>query len=146
MTNVLATELTLQAEESHQVDWGTVGSTVFTGLAVVFLILIILVVILWGMGKIMSLLTGENKKRKVNKVKDTVEIPEPSVFPGLVTTDDQTEDENDEEIIAVISAAIAAYGAADGKNYRIAHIKKKRVDAGASKWAMAGISENTRQF
>lgn len=55
------------------------------------------------------------------------------------------EDENDDEVIAVISAAIAAYTAGDGKTYAIKRIKRADKQPRSS-WGNAGVNENTRSF
>ena len=55
------------------------------------------------------------------------------------------EDENDDEVIAVISAAIAAYTAGDGKTYAIKRIKRAEKQPRSS-WGNAGVNENTRSF
>lgn len=119
-----------------QEDWGYVGAVVITGLVVVFIILIILVGILWLLGKIMG---GTGKKKPVKE-----EI-KPVVQTAPVAVVEEEEETDDEELIAVISAAIAAYSAADGKQYRITSVKKKEK-ALRSGWGVAGITENTRPF
>ena len=68
--------------------------------------------------------------------------------PVTVTAPAEAEseyDEDDSEIIAVIAAAIAAYGEADGKQYKIASVKRKEK-ALRGNWSAAGIHENTRPF
>lgn len=121
-------------------------STLITGLVVVFLILIILVVILWGMGKLLNLKI--NKKPKAAKAA-TAPVPAPApaaTAPApVMQTEEEYIDEDDSEIIAVIAAAIAAYGEAEGKEYRIASVRK-RDRSQRSSWSAAGISENTRPF
>ena len=55
----------------------------------------------------------------------------------------------DEEIVAVISAAVAAFSEQDGKNYSIKSItpvRRQKTQTARSAWANAGIFENTRQF
>ena len=119
-------------------------STLITGLIVVFLILIILVAILWGMGKLLNL----NIKKKP---KASAPAPKPASAPAAVPAPapaqpvEEYYDEDDSEIIAVIAAAIAAYGESEGKQYRIASVRK-RDRSQRSNWSAAGISENTRPF
>ena len=132
--------------EAIKVDgnWGTVWSTVVTGIVVVFLILAILVFLLWCMGKIFSTISKSAEKKKAaaaaSAAKAVTETPAPAAVP-----EEEYEDEDDCEIIAVISAAIAAYGEAEGKRYNITSVKK-RDKAVRSPWSMAGISDNTRGF
>lgn len=116
-------------------------STLVTGLIVVFLILVILVIFLWGLGKVMNL-------KKKSKAKETESDPEKAAAPVVRAApieEDEYEEEDDGEIIAVIAAAVAAYGEAEGKQYKIASVRK-REKALRSNWSAAGISENTRPF
>lgn len=125
----------LSAEGSQ--DWGIIGSTVVTGIVVVFLILAILV----GFLSLMGMILGGRKKSAPSA--PAAERPA-AAAPVVNTIEDEAEDyEDDGEIIAVISAAIAAYGETEGKQYRIASVKK-RDRAVRSGWSAAGIAENTR--
>ena len=132
----LASEVTekapLRPAENMDMVWSTVG----TGLAVVFSILVILVLILTLMGKIMG---GTGKKKK--------DEPEPvaMVVPVVSPDSEIADDYDDEELIAVISAAVAAYGEAEGKQYRVIGVRKKEK-ALRSGWSSAGIVDNTRPF
>ncbi|MDE7233966.1 MAG: OadG family protein [Ruminiclostridium sp.] len=125
----------LSAEGSQ--DWGIIGSTVVTGIVVVFLILAILVGFLSLMGMILQ------GKKKSAPSAPAAEKPAAAAPVVNKIEDEAEEDEDDGEIIAVISAAIAAYGEAEGKQYRIASVKK-RDRAVRSGWSAAGIAENTR--
>ena len=121
-------------------------STLITGIIVVFLILVILVAILWGMGKLLNI----KIKRKPKAAKAA---PAPAPAPAAVAAPasapvapaEEYYDDDDSEIIAVIAAAIAAYGDSEGKQYRIASVRK-RDRSQRSNWSAAGISENTRPF
>ena len=122
-------------------------STLITGLVVVFLILVILVAILWGMGKLLNLKI-QKKPKAAKAAPAPAPAPAPTApAPAPVQTAETEEDfdEDDSEIIAVIAAAIAAYGEAEGKEYRIASVRKRDVPR-RSNWSAAGISENTRPF
>lgn len=117
--------------------WGLVGSTVVTGIVVVFLALAILIGFLYLMGAII----GRKKKPKAEKTEAAVQS---TPAPEAVTID-EADDEDDSEVIAVISAAIAAYSEADGKQYRITSVKK-REKTQRSGWSAAGVIENTKGF
>lgn len=125
----------LSAEGS--LDWGIVGSTVVTGIVVVFLILAILV----GFLSLMGMILGGRKKSAPSAPAAEKPAASAPVVNQIETVAEEEED--DGEIIAVISAAIAAYGEAEGKQYRIASVKK-RDRAVRSGWSAAGIAENTR--
>lgn len=118
-------------------------STLVTGLVVVFLILILLVIVLWALGKVMNI---KRKPKNIEKT-EAASVPAASAVPvqeAAVEAADEYE-EDDGEIIAVIAAAIAAYGESEGKQYKIASVKRKEK-ALRSNWASAGIAENTRPF
>ena len=117
-------------------------STLITGLIVVFLILVILVAFLWAMGKLLNL--NIKKKPKAAKAAPTP-APAPAPAAPAPMPVEEYADEDDSEIIAVIAAAIAAYGERDGKQYRIASVKRQDRSQRSS-WSAAGISENTRPF
>lgn len=115
-------------------DWGIVGSTVVTGIVVVFLILAILV----GFLSLIGYILGQKKKAS-----ETAAVTAPPPAPAPIVRQEETDEEDDNELIAVISAAIAAYGEAEGKQYRVVGVKK-RDKALRSGWSAAGIAENTR--
>lgn len=117
-------------------------ATLVTGLVVVFLILILLVIVLWALGKIMNIKPKPKKSAQDEAPKASVPAPAPVPMPVPEVIE---EDEDDDEIIAVIAAAIAAYGESEGKQYRIASVKRKEK-AVRSSWGAAGIVENTRPF
>lgn len=124
-------------------NWGLIGSTVITGVVIVFLILAILIFFLWAMGKIFQ--TIENSKKKKAEENALVIAVAPAVSEAQTDEAEIYEENDDDEIIAVISAAIAAYGEAEGKQYRICGIKK-REKSQRSGWSAAGIAENMRSF
>lgn len=116
-------------------------STLVTGLVVVFLILILLVIVLWALGKIMNIKRKPKKSEKAEAASASAFVP----VPVLPVAAEEEYEEDDSEIIAVIAAAIAAYGEAEGKQYKIASVKRKEK-ALRSNWGAAGIAENTRPF
>lgn len=126
-------------------NWGLIGSTVVTGMVIVFLILAILIFFLWAMGKIFQSAENSKKKKEEQKAAEAAAAkPAPAAQPVQAEAYEDDE-EDDDEIIAVISAAIAAYGEAEGKQYRISSVKK-REKSQRSGWSAAGISDNMRGF
>ena len=123
-------------------NWGLIGSTVVTGVVIVFLILAILIFFLWAIGKIFQSIENSKTKKAKQKIADAA--PTPAVQPVSAEVYEEDE-EDDDEIIAVISAAIAAYGEAEGKQYRISSVKK-REKSQRSGWSAAGIADNMRGF
>lgn len=137
---------------AQELDWGLIGSTVVTGLVVVFLILAILVLFLWLFGKIFKGIGSLQQKKEqkaaeeaaAKKAAETKKPSAPAPVQASAVSETEYEEEDDDEIIAVIAAAIAAYGEAEGKQYRIASIKRPRN--ARSGWSAAGIADNMRGF
>ncbi len=126
--------------------WSSVGIITITGILVVFLILAILIFFFWLMGTIFKAI-DKSKAKKAEAAKaaaaDAVKnAPAPTPVAVEEPEDDYTDDD---EIIAVISAAIAAYSGQDGKAYEIRSIKR-RDNRTRSAWSLAGIGDNTRPF
>ena len=120
--------------------WGSVGIITLTGILVVFVILAVLIFFFWLMGTIFKTI-NKSKAAKVEKAKaEITAAPAPAPVQAV-----EEEDDDDDEIIAVISAAIAAYSEQDGKQYAIKSIKR-RDNKARSAWSLAGIGENTRPF
>ena len=148
-------DFSVLAAQSEPQDWGLIWSTVFTGIAVVFVILILLIIIMSIMGKIFQSIDKNKKAPKPKNAQKPAPQPEKRVqqtakpaavseAPAVSAEDDEFEDVDDGEIVAVIAAAIAAFSEADGKEYRITGIKRRRnVRSG---WSAAGIADNTRGF
>ena len=89
-------------------DWTLAGSVIFTGLTVVFAVLIILMAAIAIMGKIVS--TAERK------------LPAKPAAPAAAPAASVENAVTDEEV-AVITAAIAAYRG--GNDFQIVDIKRK---------------------
>lgn len=113
-----------------------VTAVVITGLTVVFLGLIILILFVWAFGKFFT-----RKKKTAAQEKPAV-TAKPAVTP---VTKPHTDD-NQEEIIAVISAAVAAIGASDGKNYKLKSVRAVKNKPSRSAWSLAGIQNDTNPF
>ena len=134
MTDNLLRTMAIITEKTAAENISGMWATVITGMVVVFLILGLLYIISFfcNLG---------NKKKKDAKPDQTVAQPAPAPAPVELIE----EDENDDEVIAVISAAIAAYTAGDGKTYAIKRIKRAEKQPRSS-WGNAGVNENTRSF
>lgn len=120
--------------------WGSVGIITLTGILVVFFILAILIFLFWALGKTFQTI-DKNRAAKAEAAKKTA-APAPAPAPVEEIVE---EDDNDDEIMAVISAAIAAYAEEEGTSYTIRDVKKRDKRA-RSAWSLAGIGENTRPF
>lgn len=114
-----------------------VTAVVITGLCVVFLGLVILILFVWAFGKLFS-----RKKKKPEAAPDIPKAEPVKVKP--VNTAPSSAD--DDEIIAVIAAAVAAMGKADGKTYRIKSVRADKNRSSRSAWSLAGLQNNTNPF
>ena len=124
-----------------------IASVVITGMSVVFigLVLLVLFVSIYG-----GLFNKANQKKKekqeaekqaaeAEKAKKTENKPvQPAVNAPAVT------DGIEEEIVAVIAAAVAAIGEKSGKKLVVKSIK--RSVSQRDPWAAAGLVDNTRPF
>ena len=124
-----------------------VFAVVITGLVVVFLGLVLLIAFISLIGAIFKKMN--QSKSASPKDNAPASKPVPKVQPAAVSKPAPAASayEDDDEIIAVISAAVAMMSASEGKNYRI-----KSVRAASSKgssgnaWASAALREATRPF
>lgn len=109
-----------------------------TGMVIVFLVLAILIAFVSIMGKIMQ-------RTSKSKEEENVSAPEKSVVfkSTKAPVHDADTEETNTELIAVISAAVAAFSNDDAKSFKIKSIK--RVNPRAA-WNMAGITDNTQPF
>ncbi|MCL2019047.1 MAG: OadG family protein [Oscillospiraceae bacterium] len=129
-------------------DWYFVFSVVATGLSVVFLILLVLIIILMFMGRILS--TGKRpariKTRRIKELSSQIIIPKSGTIPQTppqVFLKSHNVEGDELQIIAVITAVIAAYNEKTGKKHKIIGIQKREGYV-RSAWGNAGVSENTR--
>lgn len=120
--------------------WGSVGIITLTGILVVFLILAILIFFFWLLGTIFKAV-DRSKKNKQESAKAQESVQKAVEAPAVEET---APEENDDELIAVISAAIAAYS--DDEGFTIKSVRKHDGKRARSAWSAAGISENTRPF
>lgn len=126
-------------------------SMTLIGLAVVFVALLILVVFLYGSGGIFQ---KKNAKQPASKkaappAAAKPKSPAPSAkktAPAASAKPAAPAAGEDEEVIAVIMAAIAAMGAAEGRQYALRSVKQVTRGGGRSVWAQAGIADATKPF
>ena len=135
------------AELSLYDKWISSAKVILTGFAVVFAMLLVLIAIIKIYSAIVTKFQDRNnvkaqKKQKVAQPKDS--LKKPSVPPAPVSVAEATSSDGvtDEEIVAVIAAAVSALYGSKSK-VKIKSIKKA---GGRSAWANAGVLENTRPF
>ena len=115
-----------------------VTAVVITGLCVVFLGLVILILFVWAFGKLFS--------RKQKKPEAVPDIPKAEPVKTAKPVDTAPSSADDDEIIAVIAAAVDAMGKADGKTYRIKSVRADKNRSSRSAWSLAGLQNNTNPF
>lgn len=137
-----AGQLLLKGTEKN-LNAGTIASVVITGIVVVFIGLILLIICVSIYGKIFDSIN----KSKAAKKKAELEAAAAKTAPVTVAPAPAApvvEDGIEEEIVAVIAAAVAAMGASSGKKLALRSVKTAKPQRNA--WASAGISDNTRPF
>ena len=109
------------------------GLQVFViGIAAVFAVL----AVLWGvlaLFKIFFYDLPEKKKAKAKAARDDAKNHSNELVPVVVGAENAAENDNDEQLIAVITAAIAAYNADAGKNalpFRVVSYKRVKGSGG----------------
>lgn len=127
----------------RNLDAGTVSSVVITGIVVVFIGLILLIFFVSFMEKIFESINNKKikKSQKILEEKSVTVPNQKAVKPVSVPV---IENGIDEEIVAVISAAVAAMSSGSGKKIALKSVKYAKPSRPV--WANAGIAENTRPF
>ncbi len=119
-----------------------VASVVITGIVVVFLALILLIALFSLLGYTMNISKKSDKKEKA------APKPAPAPKPVAVVTKPAAapivEDGIDEEVVAVIMAAICAMSEQSGKKLRLHSVKSAGTARPAC--ATAGLIDYTRPF
>ena len=118
-------------------------TVLLTGIIVVFVVLLLLIFIIKAYGSIISgIQKSRDEKEKMKKKWDehNKQLPELMNYKLGVNSKDYI----DEEVVAVISAAIAHLYLKSGESYEIKSIK--RVFPSRSSWGRAGLLQNTKPF
>lgn len=117
------------------------AKVILTGLVVVFVVLLLLIAIIKIYSAIVQKALDSGKKKKT---KEKIESNSTSSAPVTASTPAPVvQDGISEEVVAVISAAVATMYGSSAKP-KIKSIKKSGT--GRSAWANAGVLENTRPF
>ena len=133
---------------TEKLDGTQITAMTIIGLSVVFFALLILVIFLYTSGSFFKAAKPGQKAAAETK-KQTPAKPAPAAAKPAApkaAAPAAAPAEDDSEVVAVIMAAIAAMGAADGKQYRIRSVRPVSGGSGRSAWAQAGIAELTRPF
>lgn len=122
--------------------WSSVGIITLTGVLVVFVILAVLIFFFILLGAIFKFIDNSKKKKAEAKAAEETKAAEPVQAAAEDVSAEAAG--NDDELIAVISAAVAAY--TDGEGFTIKSVRKHEGKRVRSAWSAAGITENTRPF
>lgn len=124
---------------------GTIVSVVITGIVVVFIGLIILILCVSVYGRIFDSMNRKKAEKQKAELEAKAQENAPKVQADApVEAPPVIEDGIEEEIVAVITAAIAAMSAKSGKKLMLRSISTAKGSRNA--WAAAGAAENTRPF
>ena len=139
LSDVALAAQTAQKESLTLAEKGiTSAKVVLTG----FILLIFIIKIFSAIVQKAQSAGSNSKKGKKNK--DEKPAEKPAAAPASVVTASAATDGISDEVVAVISAAVATmYGSSE--KARIKSIKKSS-DGGRSAWAKAGVLDNTRPF
>lgn len=127
--------------------WGVT----LAGLGIVIAALALLVVIIFLFGKIFDAINAKQKAKeaKIAEQKKPKNTPAPVKKAPPAPAPVVTKQEDDEEVIAVISAVVAMMSEQDGKIYKVTSVKavsKNNSFSGRSAWAMDGRRQNVSPF
>lgn len=153
----LATNLSLLAGGSIEpnqrpLENAQIAGVTLAGLGIVFACLVILVFVIFLFGKIFDAI---NKAAKAKEAAETAKqapkaaaVPKPAAAAAAAPAPAAVSDTDEDEVVAVIAAAIAAMGAADGKTYAVRSVRPAANGGfnGRSAWAMDGRRQNTMPF
>lgn len=128
------------------VDWGFSWSVVFTGLVVVFAILILLVLLCTLMGKAFESKDKRKSLKDSNSQSSTSSVNSKTNVQGGTAVVKMVQDGISEEVVAAITAAVSVIMSEDGikRPFAVKSIKRSRDTRSA--WNVAGIQDNTRPF
>lgn len=129
---------------------GFTATVVIAGISIVVGMLLLLIVVFYAFGAVVSSAEKAAKKSKINKMEQKMQA-EPSVPPAPQAKATpapaplpEVEDGIPEEIVAVISAAVAA--SEGGAVVRSIRAVKTNTVGSRNPWAAAAVADNTRPF
>lgn len=122
------------------------GTVTFSGLIIVFAMLILFVFVIAAFGAVMSRATGKPKKAKPAAAPEKKAQPKTAPKASAPAASAVSQDGIDGETVAAISAAVAMMYEGTGKNPVIRSIKPASQQGVRSAWKTAGVLNNTRPF
>ena len=138
----------------EEITWGNTLSVVLTGLVVVFAALVILIFLVWLMGKIFIAIGNKKNKEQEQQKQDARRQAQQAMADQAkadqVKTEQagtgQIEEGIPPEVVAAISAAVAVVmeESAPGTAYTIQRVQ--RAGTGRSAWGNAGLAAQLSPF
>lgn len=138
----------------EEITWGNTLSVVLTGLVVVFAALVILIFLVWLMGKIFIAIGNKKNKEQEQQKQDARRQAQQAMADQAkadqVKTEQagtgQIEEVIPPEVVAAISAAVAVVmeESAPGAAYTIQRVQ--RAGVGRSAWGNAGLAAQLSPF
>ena len=109
MLNLLA-----ELDPTRNATVGEAALYAILGYLIVFVGIAFLIFVVWGVGKLMSFMEGKKQAKPVQKIQESVVVPADN-------------DEVSDEVIAVITAALAAYYQQENKKCEFTVKRIKRL-------------------
>ena len=133
----------------HEITWGNTLSVVLVGLVVVFAALLILIFLVWLMGKIFASINNRKAKAQEEKEQDTRRQAQQAMTDQVKAEQaaaGPVEEGIPPEVVAAISAAVAVVmeETAPGAAYTISRVQ--RAGTGRSAWGNAGLAAQLSPF
>ncbi len=129
-------------------DSSQIWGVTIAGLGIVFACLVLLVLVIFLFGKIFEVINKKKADKQAAKVAASAPkaVPKPAAASAPAASAPAASD--DDEVIAVISAVIAAMSAADGTTYKVRSVKPAASSSlgGRTAWAMDGRRNNVMPF
>ncbi len=132
-------------------DSSQIWGVTIAGLGIVFSCLVLLVLVIFLFGKIFEVINKKKADKQAAKVAANAPkaVPKPAAAPSApAPAASAPAASDDDEVIAVISAVIAAMSAADGTTYKVRSVKPAASSSlgGRTAWAMDGRRNNVMPF
>ncbi len=126
--------------------WGVT----LAGIGIVFACLVLLVFVIFLFGKIFESINKAQAAKQAAAVAQNAPktTPKPAAAPAPKPQAASVANTDDDEVIAVISAVVAAMSAADGTTYKVRSVKPAASNSlgGRTAWAMDGRRSNVMPF
>ena len=129
---------------SGAIDWTQVATVVLAGVGIVLGVLIVLIALFNGFGKLVSKLEQSAKDKKAKKNSENVNVaPAVKAAPVKAAPQPVVEQGISGEVVAAITAAITA---SEGSNQIVIRSVKRKDVGSRNPRARAAVNDNTRSF